>query len=117
MPYKDPAMRREASRRNYHKNKHRWADRSEQKRIQRLAEYEERETLLAVYPCRCCGNPDPTVIQWHHVFPEEKLFGIKDGAASNRDRWWEEVLKCIPVCANCHVKIHKEKLCLLPMHL
>ena len=73
-----------------------------------------RSNLLAQFPCHCCGNPDPTVIQWHHVEPEDKSFAIKKFIAKPHDIWWDEVLKCIPVCANCHLKIHYNKLCLLP---
>ena len=69
--------------------------------------------LLEPFPCSCCGNPDPSVIQWHHVEPETKDFGIFHTSRVAEDTWWNEVLKCIPVCANCHVKIHKKELCLL----
>jgi len=76
---------------------------------------ERRIKLLAQFPCLCCGDPDDTVIQWHHVKPDDKSIGIWERCSEND--WWLEVLKCIPVCANCHVKIHKNKLCLLPPKL
>jgi len=72
-----------------------------------------RSDLLAQFPCYCCNDPNPTVIQWHHVVPKDKCFSIKMLIAKPHDIWWDEVLKCIPVCANCHLKIHKNKLCLL----
>ena len=74
---------------------------------------ERRKKLLAQFSCYCCGDPDDTVIQWHHVIEKDKAFGIFDTARVGETKWWEEVMKCIPVCANCHVKIHKEKLCLI----
>ena len=77
---------------------------------------EQRKQLLAQFPCICCANPDTTVIQWHHVDPASKERTIFSGAYGE-ETFWDEVLKCIPLCANCHVKIHKEKLCLLPIHL
>jgi len=79
----------------------------------------KRRRSLLSFPCICCKESDPTVIQWHHVDNSTKdfdLFGGK-GNSSAEDTWWNEVLKCIPVCANCHVKIHKKMLCLLPMNL
>ena len=117
MPYKDPAKQKECKRRSYlkHRDKYR-AERNPKSKARRQAERREREEILSVFPCVCCGDNDPTVIQWHHVNPEEKSFGIKQGDSYSRVTWWEEVLKCIPVCANCHLKVHKEKLCLLPIN-
>ena len=76
----------------------------------------ERKELLSQFTCMCCDNPDPDVVQWHHVDPSTKVFTIFKGGYGE-DKFWDEVLKCIPLCANCHVKLHKEKLCLLPIHL
>ena len=76
-----------------------------------------RKDLLSTFPCICCGDPDDTVIQWHHVDSSNKIFSLFDSARTAENTWWDEVLKCIPVCANCHLKIHKEKLCLIPPKL
>ena len=75
---------------------------------------QERRDLLSIFPCLACSNPDPTVIQWHHVDPTEKESQVIGNGISD-ERFWDEVLKCVPLCANCHVKIHKNKLCLLPI--
>ena len=116
MPYKDPAQARAAGRKSYHKHKHIHADkRRSASRLRRGIERAERDLMLSVFPCSSCGNCDPSVIQWHHVVPEDKLFGIKEGASYEREKWWNEVLKCIPLCANCHVKLHKNLLCLLSL--
>ena len=74
-----------------------------------------RRRALLEFSCICCGECDQTVIQWHHVDESQKLFSLFGGSTPSEDAWWLEVLKCIPVCANCHVKIHKEKLCLIPI--
>ena len=92
-----------------------YADKEKQK--QRTLElkqgiYQRRRDILSSWPCLLCGDPDDSVIQWHHVYPEDKEFNVTRGLTSE-DRWWNEVMKCIPVCANCHTKIHKEKLCLI----
>ena len=73
-----------------------------------------RRELLSQFPCVACGEADPTVIQWHHVVPEDKESQVV-GNGISEERFWNEVLKCVPLCANCHVKIHKEKLCLMPI--
>ena len=74
-----------------------------------------RRELLREFPCRACGIDEPDVIQWHHVNPEDKLYEVTRGGVAE-EKFWDEVLKCIPVCTNCHKKIHKEKLCLLPIN-
>ena len=94
MPYKDPKARKKCT--QNHRNR--------------------RNELLSQFKCVACNECDPDLIDWHHVNPSEKLFNIR-GTSVNENDWWSEVLKCIPVCCNCHRKIHKDKLCLLPVHL
>ena len=77
----------------------------------------EKRKILDAFPCKLCGESDPDLIDWHHIDPQSKDFLITGKSVSNVDRWWNEVLKCIPVCALCHRKIHANKRCLLPMNL
>ena len=114
MPHKDPAKRRECNRRWRENNPERH---KEQSRRARAKDRAFRKELLAQFPCICCGEPDPDLIEWHHVNPEDKSFGVIAGSSYSHASWWEEVLKCVPVCPTCHVKIHKGKLCLLPQTL
>lgn len=79
----------------------------------RRANSKFRRNLLAQFNCLLCGLSDPDLIDWHHVCPEEKLFDVKGALSRSHDMWWAEVLKCIPVCALCHRKIHTNKLCLI----
>ena len=83
------------------------------KRIQ--ATVARRRELLREFPCRACGLNEPDVIQWHHYNPEEKEFELFR-TAWKEEQFWDEVLKCVPLCANCHVKIHRNLLCLIPPH-
>ena len=76
-----------------------------------------KKELLGQFPCFVCREPDPDMIDWHHVNPEEKSFGLAGKSRIQEDVWWNEVLKCIPVCVSCHRKIHMDKLCLLPIRL
>ena len=78
--------------------------------------FDFKRSLLKQFPCVCCNECDSDMIDWHHVDPSNKLFNVTDFSKSH-EKWWNEVLKCIPVCVSCHRKIHKEKLCLLPIHL
>ena len=73
---------------------------------------DERKELLSQYSCICCGCNDPDLIQWHHVDETQKSHTVFSGGFGV-EKFWDEVLKCVPVCANCHIKIHKGKLCLI----
>ena len=90
---------------------------NERTRLSKQKDRAIRSEILARFCCVACHETDPDLIDWHHVNPEEKEFGIASHMSSSHDRWWTEVLKCVPLCCNCHRKIHKEKLCLLPVHL
>jgi len=57
--------------------------------------------------CMICGyDKNPGVLDFHHVDPSTKSFGISSGGFS---RSWksieDEIRKCILVCANCHREI------------
>ena len=71
-----------------------------------------RKEILAQFPCLLCGESDPDMIDWHHVDETEKKFNIGHTSRAHSE-WWDEVLKCIPVCVSCHRKIHKNKVCLI----
>lgn len=112
MPYKDPELQRACKARWRERNREAInADARDRKRIERAF----KQSLLDQFNCSLCGLDDPDLIQWHHVVPSDKSFGIKANMSTSDENWWNEVLKCIPVCGNCHIKIHKNKLCLLPI--
>lgn len=58
--------------------------------------------------CHFCGEGEVAALQFHHIDPQEKLFGISDawkGGWSMAD-FVAEIAKCITICANCHAKLH-----------
>lgn len=60
--------------------------------------------------CQICGyNKCIDALEFHHINPEEKEFGI---SAKGYTRSWEKVRdeldKCILVCSNCHREIHSK---------
>ena len=60
--------------------------------------------------CEKCGyNKCTRALEFHHLDPAEKDFGI---AHKGRTNSWEKIKieldKCIMVCANCHAEIHDE---------
>lgn len=63
--------------------------------------------------CEICGyNNCISALQFHHLHPEEKDFTIADNLHLNNfdiKKYYQEVDKCILVCANCHAEIHEKE--------
>ena len=56
--------------------------------------------------CELCGySKCDKALEFHHLNPDEKDFGIS-GKSLSFDKLKEEVDKCILVCSNCHSEIH-----------
>ena len=58
--------------------------------------------------CQKCGyNKNIAALEFHHLDPSEKDFGIAyRGYTRSWDTVKKELDKCILVCANCHREIH-----------
>lgn len=110
MPYKDPDVRREKqrgySKKHYEKNKERAKERTlRNKRLRR----KEWDAFKATLSCAHCGIRNPILIDFHHVDKNNKETVnvlIKNGRFL---RAFEEVKKCIPLCANCHRLVHQRE--------
>jgi len=62
--------------------------------------------LLGGKCCLCGYNKYQGALDFHHIDPETKIFGIGgQGHSRSWDRVLEELNKCILVCANCHREI------------
>lgn len=57
--------------------------------------------------CKICGYKKCVRgLQFHHLDPKEKSFGIAEkGACLSFKKMIQEISKCILVCANCHAEI------------
>lgn len=57
--------------------------------------------------CVLCGyDRHPAALQFHHVDPDEKRFGISAyGFARSLERARAEARKCVLMCANCHAEV------------
>lgn len=65
------------------------------------------DTARVTTPCYFCGEMDPIIKQFHHIYPEEKLFDIGHSHSSRGIAAVQaEIAKCIVVCANDHLRIH-----------
>ena len=58
--------------------------------------------------CQCCGYNDcNSALDFHHVDPKTKKFGIgKCRKTKMTQKILDELDKCILVCSNCHREIH-----------
>ena len=57
------------------------------------------------HPCDGCGETDPVVLDFHHV-KGQKLFCVSQFVDCSDKRLWDEIAKCIVLCANCHRRRH-----------
>jgi 5-methylcytosine-specific restriction endonuclease McrA len=57
--------------------------------------------------CQECGyDKSLRALTFHHVNPEDKLFGISDNLCRKWQDTEKELAKCILLCMNCHAKLH-----------
>ena len=57
--------------------------------------------------CVLCGyNKCSAGLEFHHINPETKKFGLSSGNCHKIEDDIAEVKKCILICANCHREIH-----------
>ncbi|AEQ34205.1 HNH endonuclease [Bacillus phage Bastille] len=56
--------------------------------------------------CAVCGyDRCRWALEFHHVNPEDKEFGISDGNTRSWDKVKAELDKCVLLCANCHREV------------
>jgi hypothetical protein len=65
--------------------------------------------------CAICGYAKhPRALEFHHLDPDEKSFGIGRGFTRSLEQTRQEAAKCILLCSNCHVEV-EEGLVTLPL--
>ena len=98
-----PEKMREEAKKHWHKYR---LEKLNRDRIRMSKRQEFLDTLKT--PCAKCGESRVWVIQFHHVNPAEKVFGIGDGSNvhKSKEAVIQEVKKCICLCSNCHKEFH-----------
>ncbi len=92
------------------REKRTYADRREEL-IKAVAKRRRKLKELAIEykggSCQVCGyDRYQGALEFHHLNPKEKKFGIADkGYTRSWDEVKEELDKCVLVCANCHREV------------
>lgn len=56
--------------------------------------------------CQICGyNKCFRALEFHHIDPKGKLFGVKSGNTYSWEKVRAEADKCVLLCANCHREV------------
>src|SRR5690242_14498724 len=56
------------------------------------------------FGCQLCSESTPCVIDMHHV--EKAKYSSSGRSRIGWKDWYEDVSKCVFICANCHRKVH-----------
>jgi hypothetical protein len=65
------------------------------------------EQIKEKYGCSICGEKEGCCLDFHHINDDKNLDIGSLAAKKKRREIFEEINKCIVVCANCHRKIHR----------
>jgi hypothetical protein len=113
MPYKNKADQSGCAKRHYQRNRESMILRA--KKFKPQARNRNRifvDNYLSTHSCVDCGEEDPVVLEFDHVFGKKK-----DNIADAIQKAWslkkiqEEIIKCEVRCANCHRrKTHERRL-------
>lgn len=62
--------------------------------------------------CKMCGEKDYRVLDFHHIDSKNKNFNISCAVTQgvNWKRILQEINQCMVLCANCHRKVHYNKI-------
>ena len=68
----------------------------------------EIQKLKSQFSCAKCGDNRGYVLDFHHINPEEKENTVArlTSNTSSVQKVYDEIKKCIVLCANCHREFH-----------
>ena len=107
MPYKDKDKRKQYNK-NYGST---WYERNRETviartKLRRQKEREKYRKYKAGLSCFFCGFSHPAAIDFHHREAEGDPKVHELLSSGKYKKMWEEIEKCIPLCANCHRIYH-----------
>jgi len=104
MPHKDPEIRKAYSKEYHRKRYLRYKESIITKGMERES---RRRRHLNRYKklkgCSHCGyDKNPIALDFHHVDKNDKRKGVAGMLSHSRRKIFDEIRKCIILCANCH---------------
>ena len=111
MPYKDAnvkkAYHKQQSRKHYEKNREAIIQKAADKKKKFKEEWYAFKSTLK---CTKCGFSHISALDFHHEDPSTKDGNIHHYVSSGQfKKVYEEIKKCIVLCANCHRIYHYEE--------
>lgn len=111
MPYKDKSVRKskhkEYSRKHYEENKEKTKRRTKEVKEEQKAEWYRFKAGLS---CQTCGFSHVAALDFHHEDPTTKEGNVHRFISNGQfAKAYEEIKKCIVLCANCHRIYHHDE--------
>lgn len=102
------SCKREYARQRWHNmSKRKKKKTNENRNKKRRQKKEWFRTIVDGDFCIRCGYNIPQALDYHHIDPDKKLFGISGSFNhKRRSQIFEELLKCCCLCSNCHREFH-----------
>jgi hypothetical protein len=88
---------------HYEENRKWYIDLSAIRKQEKIKWWKEYKKL---YSCKECGENHPACICFHHHNDNKEANVSKLVLDGSIEALLKEIEKCIPLCANCHAKIH-----------
>ena len=111
MPYKDVSVRK-SKHKEYSRNHYlgKYAERREQINARRQRLKREWDEFKCTLKCAKCSFSHPAALDFHHEDPTQKENVISNLVSNGQfTKAYEEIKKCIVLCANCHRIHHYEE--------
>jgi hypothetical protein len=111
MPYKDASVKKqkhkEYSRKHYEANREEIKLKTKGVRAKEKAKWRAHKATLK---CTNCGFDNPAALDFHHEDPKDKKDSVWRLVNNGQFAMaYEEMKKCVVLCANCH-RIHHHEL-------
>lgn len=90
-------------REHYEKNKKKYIDKASVWKKDFVKWWKEYKRT---FTCGKCGENHPACIDFHHTSDNKENNVSQLVAKSSKEILMKEIAKCIPICANCHRKLH-----------
>jgi hypothetical protein len=112
--WKASGIRQKSCRDCQRKQRQTWYERHKQEHLENVHQRKQRViqaarefvwNYLLNHPCEICGEPDPRVLEFHHLHGNDKPISVMAGQGYSIESIQSEIKKCQVLCANCHRRV------------